>query len=98
MLKGMRLKASLIILSERRMTLYIGGWLTFRSRGRKTKHPAFQQSDVMSVGMNGYIAYLTPIPKSLASIINAAWTREIITKDWLVKFQNRSHFPFLELY
>lgn len=63
----MRLTASLIILSERRLGLYIGGWLTFRRGGGKPKQPVFQQSDVMNVGMNGYITYLTPIPKSLAS-------------------------------
>lgn len=52
----MRLKACLMVLSERRLTLYIGG-------------ACIQQPDVMSVGMNGnaYIAYLTHIPKSLTS-------------------------------
>lgn len=97
MLKGMRLKVSLIILSERRLSLYIGGWLTFRHGSRKPKHSAFQ-SDVMSVGMNGYIAYLTPIPKSLASTTRLGHEKPS-RRSGLPNSRTGpiSHSPFLEL-
>ncbi len=96
--EGMRLKVSLIILPERRLTLYIGGWLTFRHGSRKPKQSAFQQSDVMSVGMNGYIAYLTPIPKSLAPTTRLGHEKPSRSSGLSnSRTDPISHSPFLEL-
>lgn len=93
--EGMRLKVSLIILPERRLTLYIRGWLTFRHGSRKPKQSAFQKSDVMTVGMNGY---LTPIPKSLASTTRLGHEKPSRSSGLSnSRTDPISHSPFLEL-